>query len=137
MESNANTIHTNGDGFAWWFGPAFAFFAVGIVAGIAFTIVGGIPGVRALGAFALVASAFGMIVVGYTLRTEDPEAWSALVDQARRLVDQIRRLVHQGRRHLAPPPRRSGLGSLSTELQYASLDGHLDRQALINQRRNR
>lgn len=128
MKSDANTLHASGGGFAWWFGPAFAFFAVGVVAGITFTIVGGIPGVRALGAFALAASAFGMVVVGYTLRTEDPDAWEALVDQARSVGDRVRR-------HVAWQPRRDASGS--QELRHARLDDHLERQALINQRRNR
>jgi hypothetical protein len=65
-----------------WHIPALAFFGMGMILGIAFATAGPVVGIRAFGAMAALSGMFGLAVVLYTLRLEDPVSWTSLGNKA-------------------------------------------------------
>ena len=58
-----------------WHVPALAFFGMGMVLGIGFAVAGPVVGIRALGTIAALSGMFGLVLVLYILRLEDPVSW--------------------------------------------------------------
>ena len=62
-----------------WHIPALAFFGIGTALGVAFAVAGPVVGIRALGLAATLSGGFGLAMVLYALRLEDPVRWDALM----------------------------------------------------------
>jgi len=64
--------------FASWHLPAIAFFALGLLAGVAFAVAAPVVAIRALGGVAVAAAFLGIAAVAYAARLENPrlvDAW--------------------------------------------------------------
>jgi hypothetical protein len=61
-----------------WHSPALAFFAAGFIVGAIVFVASVVPGIRGMGAVAMAGAAIGIMIVGYTLRIEDPQCWAAI-----------------------------------------------------------
>jgi hypothetical protein len=69
--------------FASWHMGAIAFFAAGLLAGIAFAVAAPIVAIRTLGGLAALSAALGIATVAYAARLENPAivvSWHAAAD---------------------------------------------------------
>jgi hypothetical protein len=63
--------------FASWHVPAIAFFASGLLAGIAFAVAAPVVAIRTLGGLAAVSAALGIATVAFAARLENPQIFGA------------------------------------------------------------
>ena len=75
------TITGRASSVSGWHVPAIGFFLLGLLLGASFAVAGAVPGIRLLGALAAVSATLGIAIVGYSLRLEDPIAWSLLIQR--------------------------------------------------------